>query len=1380
LDTAALDGAYWYRNLRERVRFDDAVRVLIADGASAFVEISPHPGLTLAIEAGAAAAGASDRVVAVGSLRRGEGGLQRFVNSLAEAHVHGVEVDWAAIYADLGGHRIQLPTYAFQRERYWLERGRDAGDLAAAGLTNVDHPLLSAMLTSPTDRGCVFTGRLSLADLPWLADHAVFGRVLFPATAFVELVLAGGGIQGCGVVEELTLEAPLVVAEDEEVALQVVVGEEDDRGRREVRVYSRRVADSDAEWTHHASGVVVGDRDAAHDALPQSGGGIWPPVGAEQVDVTALYDRLADAGFDYGPLFRGTAAAWRRGDEMFCEVTLGEPLALDAARFGLHPALLDASFHATIDGLSARSDGRTVPLPFSLAGVRLYRTGASSLRVRVSTLDDGRAVSLSAVDHCGRPVLELESLVMRAVDGDRLGRIERGGEESLFRHEWVEVALDNPAAESMRCAVLGASDLAAEAPRYSDLDELLKAIEAGADAPDVVIAAFDARNCDAGIAEAARDGVVSLLAMLQAWLASDAYRDSRLVVVTRGAMSVTQSDVPDPAGAALWGLARSAQSEHPGRFVLIDLEDASAIDWPALVATGEPQLAVRRGTAHALRVARLHGGDALAFPTVDGAWHLDTPSRGTVEALTLVESSRALNPLGPEEVRIAVRAAGLNFRDVLIALGEYPDDDPIGSEGAGVVLEVGDAVTGLAVGDRVMGLMPEAVGPVAVTDRRLVSRVPAHWSYAEGASVPIVFMTAYYGLVELAALRAGQTVLVHAGAGGVGMAAIQIARHLGAEVYATASPEKWHVLRALGLDDDHIASSRDLEFRDRFLAATGGKGVDVVLNALARQFVDASLELLPRGGRFIEMGKSDIRDAGQIRLAQPGVEYRAYDLMRDAGPDRVAEMLLDILTLFEAGALRHLPLRAWDVRHAVKAFRHLGDGRNVGKVVLTIPRALDPAGTVLITGGTGDLGARVARHLATELGVRDLLLVSRRGPDSPGAPELIEELRELGADPSVVACDVTNRDETAALLATIDAERPLTAVIHTAGVLDDGVIDSLSTEQVDRVLRPKVNAALVLHELTRGSDLAEFVLFSSDSGTVGVPGQGNYAAANVCLDALADLRRAQGMPGKSLAWGLWSNPRGMAGDLSEADIARLARLGVATLSGELELFDIARAAPESVVVPTRLNMEALRAALEAGTLPPLMRDVVRGRRRRGPDVVRSLEQQLAGVPEPDRERAVLDVVCAQIAVVLGHSSSQSLDPERKFKELGFDSLSAVELRNRLAQVSGLRLPSTLIFDHPSPVATTRYLLDRLSPASASDGASGDVDIRRLLASISIEQLRTADLLDPLLRLAGSDVFESDPARSNNGHANGSGRGDQSAAVEHLDLEELVRMARRAA
>src|SRR6187551_321452 len=598
---------------------------------------------------------------------------------------------------------------------------------------------------------------------------------------------------------------------------------------------------------------------------------------------------------------------------------------------------------------------------------------------------------------------------------------------------------------------------------------------------------------------------------------------------------------------------------------------------------------------------------------------------------------------------------------------------------------------------------------MAVSERSLLVPMPSSWSFEQAASVPTVFGTAYHGLVDLAGLQAGQRVLIHAGAGGVGMAAIQIAHHIGAEVFATASPAKWEALHELGLAEDRIASSRDLDFKQKFLEVTDGEGVDVVLNSLAGEFVDASLDLLPRGGHFLEMGKTDIRDPERVAAAHEGVDYRAYNLP-DVGPERLQEILVEVVDLFERGAFRHLPISSWDVRRAPEAFRFLREGRNVGKIVLGLPRLLDPGSTVLITGATGVLGSQVARHLATEHGARHLLLVSRSGKGAEGAAELQAELEGLGAETRIEACDVSDREQLAALLETISAEHPLGAVIHAAGALADGTIEAMGSEQVGSVFAPKVDAAWHLHELTVDLDLSAFVMFSSVAGAMGTPGQANYAAANVFLDSLAAHRRAEGLPATSIAWGYWEEESGMTSHLSEADLARMQRVGIAALSNEqgLALFDTALAAEPPLVLAAPFDRVGLQTMAAAGMLPPILSGLVRTAARRRTAASGSLAVKLAALPEAEREDYVLELVRSETAAVLGHGSSADVEPGRAFKDLGFDSLAAVELRNRLGATTGLRLPATLVFDYPSAAAIGSYLLGE---ASASSGTTKAVAVR---------------------------------------------------------------------
>jgi polyketide synthase 12 len=1143
------------------------------------------------------------------------------------------------------------------------------------------------------------------------------------------------------VVDELTLAAPLVLPASGSVPVQVMVSAADESGARGVSIFSR--ADSDSSWVLHAEGTVSsGGVDAG------KGLSVWPPVGAAPVDIDGLYDRLAERGYGYGPAFRGLTAMWRQGDEVFAEVSLPTDAGVSPAGFGVHPAVLDAALHAVIVATEAgdhdAKDG--VLVPFLWQGVSLHAAGASAVRARIVPVGPS-AVSVELADGLGLPVLSVASMVARPVSQQQLmAAVSGSSADRIFEVIWSPT-----------------SPTSAASP--------------GSHAEARSVEVFESAHSDGPgedpLAEAYRR-THEALAALQSWLSG---QDSGvLVVATRGAVTLPGEDVTDLAGAAVWGLVRSAQTEHPGRVVLVDsdvpLDDAATTQ---VLATGEPQLLVRGGTVHTARVRGSDAVKALLVPPATGPWRLGMSSKGTFENLVLEPIPDADSPLEPGQVRVAVGAMGANFRDVMIALGLYPDDNAVmGVEASGIVVETASDDGRFSIGDWVTGLFPEGTGTVAITDARLLMKIPSGWSYTDAATAPVVFATAHYALSRLAKVRPGQRVLVHAATGGVGTAAVQLARHLGLEVFATASRGKWETLRSLGFDDDHIADSRTLEFEDKFRAATGGRGMDVVLDSLAGDFVDASLRLVSPGGIFLEMGKTDIRDPDTVAEHHPGVRYRAFDLF-EAGADHIQRLLAELTTMFDDSALRPLPATTFDVRRAPAALRYLSQARHVGKVVLTLPDAW-AAGTVLITGGTGMAGSALARHVVANHGVRQLMLVSRRGDEAPGAEELVTELAAAGANVQLVACDAADRQALAKALGQIPVQHPLSAVMHAAGVLDDAVVTSLTPERVDAVLRAKVDAAWNLHELTQDMSVSAFVMFSSMAGLVGSSGQANYAAANSFLDALAVHRRARRLPAISLGWGLWDQTSNMTGGLETVDFARFARDGILSMSSAeaLQLLDTAMVIDEPFLLPAHIDTKALRVKFDGGTLPPMFVDLINASARRQVDdslaaakSKSALLQRLEGLPEDEQQAVLLDLVRSHIATVLGSTAPEAIDPDKAFQELGFDSLTAVEMRNRLKAATGLPLSPTLIFDYPNSTALAGYFRQELLGASSSQqtqqAAPGEAEIQRVVASIPIKRLRHAGVLDLLLNLA-NETDQADAAET------------REKDIADMDLDDLVNAA----
>ncbi|MFI8952061.1 SDR family NAD(P)-dependent oxidoreductase [Streptomyces sp. NPDC053750] len=973
--TELADAGYWVRHVREAVRFADAVQSLTAEGVSRFLELGPDAVLT------AMGRQTNEDATFVSSLRRERSEVTEVVTALAHLHTTGTPVDWTAYYGDRPTTHVDLPTYAFQHEHYWLHPTGPAGDVGSAGLTPVDHPVLSAVVASPESDAIVVTGRLSTATHAWIADHTVLGTTLLPGTGLVELAIRAGDEAGAPHLEELTLQAPLTLpADGTALALQVTVGPADTTGSRPVGIHTRP-ENSDGDWTRHATGHLTASPPAPAFDLTQ-----WPPPGATPIPTDGAYDRLLARGYTYGPVFQGLTAAWRSGEDVYAEVALPDHAHTDAARFTLHPALLDAAMHADLLDAQGEANGDTL-LPFSWNGVSVHAAGATSLRVLLRRVRGDELSAMWVADAAGRPVATVEQLVSRPVSAEQL-ETSGGAHDALFRVDWQSLPLPEAAGGTV-ARLTGPAELEVDVPEFADLAALAAAVEAGQPMPDVVL--YPVAPAVASPApQAVREVALPVLEAVRTWLADDRFGGSRLVFVTRFAVAARPQDTLDLAQAPVWGLVRAAEAENPGRFALLDTDGAptSLAALAVAAASGEPEAAV-------------HGGHFAV----------------------------------PRLVR---------------------------------------ATTGTAAG---------------------------------------------------------------------------------------------------------------------------------------------------------------------------------------TGP--------------------------WDAES-----------------------------TVLITGGTGGLGALVARHLVTEHGVRHLLLTSRRGPDAPGATTLRDELTAAGATVTLAACDAADRNALTTLLDAIPDTHPLRGIVHAAGIIDSGLVGTLTPEQLDTVLRPKADAAWHLHELSveLGLDLTAFVLFSSAGGQVLAAGQANYAAANTFLDALAHHRRAAGLPATAPAFGMWAVDTGL-GRIADSDLDRMRRLGMPALgvAEGLALFDAALATGASQVTAVRVDRAALRSRTDEP--PALLRGLVRGPVRRTADRsaagsaagAGALEQRLAGLSGAERDRAVLDLVRHEVAAVLGHSGIESVGADRAFKELGFDSLAAVELRNALNAATGLKLPATLVFDHPNCRAVAALIKEKsggAAPATA--------------------------------------------------------------------------------
>ena len=1331
---------YWQRNLRQTVQFYKAVQELGKDGYDTCIEISPHPVLLPALTE--ALQESVPRLLTLGVMRRDHGGSSELLSALGTLYVHGAAPSWPRLYPQ-PGRVVALPRYPFQRTRHWIQTPASS---ARPTRPSGSHPLLGPPLQLSTEPGVrIFELELRLDQLPYLRDHRVRQAVVLPATAYLEMARAAaeevfktppGGLEAVLFQEMMTFGA------ESAKTVQVVLHEERP-GQLRFAITSREEADG--SWRCHCRGRLN-----LLAAAPDTGEGLSAVHRrcAEPLGASEFYTRLSAQGLEYGPAFQRVTELFKQGAEALGKVQLDPQ---QSGGYGLHPALLDGCLQVIIAALDRDAVSGPV-VPIAIAAARLHRplpsTVWSQAELRVESAPASRRIKaeLRLFSESGELLAEIAGLELQVLAGDTSAKTRR-----QLQYTWRPAALQPvrkptrparfllladeggvAAALRQRLQDKGATVELRPARAAATLDRVLKDHRYTA---VVYLGSLDGpvgkKSCASALTQSFERDYGGVLEVLHSLIRLGLRDPPRLWLVTRGVHASGAPAAPlSPAGGLLWGLGRTIAYEHPElSCTRVDLspspfpEELEALEQELLCAEQEEEIALRESGR---RVARLLWestapaiGDSL-LPAAGRPFRLEIETPGILDGLKLRPLRR--RPPGPGEVEVEVEAASLNFLDVLMAMGIYPGQEPgptaLGRECTGRIVGIGAQVSGFAKGDPVIALTPGAFASHVTLPATLVVRRPPSLSAEQAAAVSLALMTAYYGLHTLGRMKKGDRVLIHSAAGGTGLAALRLAQRAGAVVFATAgSAEKRAYLQSLGIE--HVMDSRSLGFAQEVSERTGGRGVDIVLNSLTGPAIEKSLAALAPYGRFIELGKRDIYEDAPINLGhfRKKLSYVAVDLagMLEERPEETAQLFRHVVQEVGAGQLPPPQIEVFPISEAQAAIRRMAQGQHLGKVVLSLadpnariaaaapePAALRADATYLITGGLGGLGLALAKWLG-EQGARHLLLLGRRGADSIEQQEAVRALEQTGMQVVVMRADVSQRGDVEAALQHIAAHMPaLRGVVHAAGILDDGLLAKQDKEQLARVILPKAIGAWNLHALTQDVELDFFVLYSSVAALLGSPGQGNYAAANSFVDALAHYRRGLGLPALSINWGTFTDvglaaaqhnrgqrlaARGMTGMAPAAGTALLAKL---LFSPQVQV--------GVVDLDVRQWVEFYPQVAASSLLRELLQTSPAQTQAAAP--AQALQARLRSA-DPEERRTLLEKYLREQLGQVVRMNPEQLDSLTPFKNLGVDSLMGLEFRNRLEAGLGLKLSAALIWTYPDVARLAAHLSGRFSEPAAA-------------------------------------------------------------------------------
>ena len=1351
--------AYWRRHVQQGVKLEEGIGTLAELGYEHFLEVGPSSSFSGI----GRLSNPGSKATLLSSLESDRGAWRSMLSSLALLYVRGAGVDWKAFDEPYQPLKISLPTYPFERERCWEDPPNASGPQKAA---KPAHPLLGERVNSALPMP-QFQSRIGVETLRYLNDHKVQGSVVLPAAAYMEMARAASTeLLGSGspVLSNVAFQEAMILPTNGVRTLQLVASPASS-GSVSFQIYSSNANlngnQEGSPWTLHASGDMrMEAADFVRCAEEQFSLDEIRARCPLRRTAAELYASLKKAGLEYGPGFQGVQQLWCGQREALGEVRLpaaAVPIRQTNGKFDdgwIHPALLDSCLHVFAAALPEDKTGsgrKWTYLPTGVASLRfLSRPGARVfshcvVRPGSSLGAETIEVDIRLLDDEGCVAAELLGFRVKliAAEADREARENPG--DLLYDVTWVAkrpasprnssdselsswfILADRGGVGKSLAAHLQLQGHECSVATPEDFQELKLHVGCR----NVVhLSSLDLCDLSArpeAILEAQTQWIETLQ-FVQSLLRDANGAERRLWIVTRGAQAVgTAPARVSIAQTPLWGLAKSIDLEHAELgCTRIDLdpeggaEELGVLFEELSLPGAEREVAFRKETRYAARLVpralKLSNGAVLDVPGTE-SFRLDISRPGNLENLLLRGASRT-EPQ-PGEVEIHVNAAGLNFRDVMNAAGVYPGGPiPFGAECSGTISAVGSGVTDLKVGDDVIAVANGSFGAYTTSDARAVVAKPSAYSFGQAATIPIAFLTAYYSLHHLAKLSRGERVLIHGAAGGVGLAAVQLAQQAGAEIFATAgSSEKRAYLKSMRVP--HIFDSRSLVFAGEIMKTTGGRGVDVVLNSLPGEYITRSLSILAAYGRFVEIGKTDIYQNKPLGLFpfRNNLSYFALDLERVCRerPVLLRSLLMELMAMFHQGSLKPLPHNIFPVEDAANAFRYMARRKNIGKVVLSFAgaetknrsdRSVTPRAdaTYLITGGHGGLGLAVARWLV-EKGARHLVLLGRSGASSAGE-SIAAELAAQGATIATIQADISNESDLARALSEIRGTMPpLRGVIHAAGVLDDRMLLKLDAESFRRVLAPKVLGAWNLHSLTADVPLDFFVVFSSVASVLGSPGQANYAAANAFLDGLAHERRSRGLPCLSINWGPWAEVGMAARALTSHGTASRVMHPLAPARALAALGRLFEKNGPAQAVAMSVDWPLLARSFNGHTPPALISDLLREKscptagksaRESGP---RLSMQELLAAPAERRHTLLLAFVQKNLAQVMALDAPE-LDPEESMSNLGLDSLMALELQHSLEGSFGTKLPIELLMGMPSLNEFVTRLLDILAKPAA--------------------------------------------------------------------------------